>query len=92
MDRVLRPHRQYAAPYIDDIVVHNQTWEEHLVWVEAVLQALREADLTANPTKCRLGREEAQYLCHVVRRGCIRPQTGKIDSMATWPQPTTKKQ
>ena len=51
MDRVLRPHRQYAAAYLDDIVIHSQTWEEHGPWVEAVMQALRDVGLTANPTK-----------------------------------------
>ena len=64
--------------YIADIVIHSQTWEEHLIWVEAVLQALRDAGLTANPTKCRLGLEEAHYLGHVVGRVYIKPQTGKV--------------
>ena len=46
----------------------------------------------ANPTKWRLGLEEAHYLGHVVRRGCIKPQTGKVESLTTWLRPTTKKQ
>ena len=37
MDWVLRPHRQYTAAYIDDTVIHIQTWEKHLTWEEAVL-------------------------------------------------------
>ena len=66
--------------------------DEHLSQVEAVLQALRDAGLTANPIKCRLGLEEANYLGHVFGRGCIKPQTGKVESLTTWPRPTTKKQ
>ena len=92
MDRVLRPHQQYAAAYLDDIVIHSETWEDHGPRVEAVLQALREAGLTANPTKCHLGVEEANYLGHVVGRGCIRPQARKVESIGTWPQPSTKRQ
>lgn len=60
--------------------------------VEAVLQVLWEAWLTANPTKCHLGLEEANYMGHVVGQGCIRPQATKVESIATWPQPGTKKQ
>lgn len=92
MDRVLRPHRQYAAAYLDDIVVHSTTWEEHIPRLEAVLNALRQAGLTANPRKCHLGLEEAKYLGHEVGRGCIRPLASKVESIATWPQPSTKKQ
>ena len=40
MDRVLRAHREYAAAYIDDIVVHSSTWDLHLHHLRAVLGAL----------------------------------------------------
>lgn len=30
MDRVLRPHNQYAVAYLDDIVIHSTDWESHL--------------------------------------------------------------
>ena len=92
MDRVLRPHRAYAAAYIDDIVIHSGSWEDHLERLTAVLQSLRRAGLTANPAKCRLGLEEANYLGHTVGRGCVKPQEDKVASIRTWPQPTTKRQ
>ncbi len=92
MDRVLRPHQQYAAAYLDDIVIHSRSWEEHLHHLEAVLQALRAAALTANPNKCSLAQEEANYLGYTVGRGNVKPQSKKIDSILTWPQPQTKKQ
>ncbi|XP_075795997.1 uncharacterized protein LOC142831036 [Pelodiscus sinensis] len=40
MDRVLTPHQEYAAAYIDDIVIYSPTWGEHLKHVDAVLTAL----------------------------------------------------
>ena len=55
MNRVLRPHQQYAAAYLDDIIIHSQGWEEHLTHFQAVLDALRLFGLTANPKKCKLG-------------------------------------
>ncbi|KAG5847077.1 hypothetical protein ANANG_G00122120 [Anguilla anguilla] len=92
MDQVLRPHQEYAAAYLDDIVVHSANWKVHLARLEAVLGALREAGLTANATKCRLGLEEADYLGYTVGRGCVKPQPTKVESIATWPKPLTKKQ
>ncbi|CAJ0968166.1 unnamed protein product [Ranitomeya imitator] len=35
MDRVLRPHRQYASAYLDDIVIYSMDWETHLQKVQA---------------------------------------------------------
>ena len=92
MDHVLRPHQEYAAAYIDDIVVHSPDWQTHVAQVSAVLGALGEAGLTANPVKCHLGMEEANYLGHTVGRGRVKPQGDKIASIQTWPRPTTKKQ
>ena len=92
MDRILRAHREYAAAYIDDIVIHSSTWTLHLHHLRVVLGALRTAGLTANPQKCRLGLEEASYLGYQVGRGCVRPQDEKVQAIRTWPRPTTKKQ
>ncbi|XP_075777530.1 uncharacterized protein LOC142827202 [Pelodiscus sinensis] len=50
MDRVLQEHREYAAAYIDDIVIFSETWTEHLRHLKAVLGALATAKLTANPS------------------------------------------
>ena len=92
MDRILRPHRLYAAAYLDDIIIHSSTWDDHLRHLEAVLGALRAAGLTANPQKCRLGLQETDYLGYTIGRGCVKPQTRKVERIRSWPRPNTKKQ
>ena len=77
MDRVLRSHQQDVVTYIDDIVVHGEKLS---------------CRPSANPAKCNLGMEEANFLCHVVGQGCMRPQAAKVESIVTWPPPSTKKQ
>ncbi len=62
MDIVLRPHQQYAAAYLDDVVVHSERWEDHLDRLRRVLMELRRAGLAANPRKCHLALFEAKYL------------------------------
>ena len=68
MDRVLRPHRDYAAAYLDDIIIHSTSWDIHLQHLEAVIQALWEAGLTANTAKCSLALEDANFLGYTVGR------------------------
>ena len=58
MDQLLRPHQAYAAAYINDIIIHSDSWDVHLRQLRAVLGELRKAGLTANPAKCRLGLED----------------------------------
>ena len=78
MNRVLRPHQHYAVAYLDDIIIHSQGWEEHLTRLQAVLDALRQARLTANPKKCKLGFEEMEYLGYLIGRGNVKPQERKV--------------
>ena len=92
MDRVLHPHQVYAAAYLDDIVIHCTTWEQHLEQLEAVLGALQEAGLTANAKNCRLGWTETDYLGYTISQECVRPQTQKVERIRSWPRPLTKKQ
>ncbi|XP_065407431.1 uncharacterized protein LOC135972648 [Chrysemys picta bellii] len=92
MNKVLQPHDQYAAAYIDDIVVYSLDWESHLHHLAAVLQALRAAGLTANPAKCHLGQEEVTYLGYTVGGGKLTPLISKVQALRDVPTPTTKKQ
>ncbi|KAL1250534.1 hypothetical protein QQF64_018330 [Cirrhinus molitorella] len=36
MDILLRPHQSY----IDDVIIHSETWENHLAWLRRVLLEL----------------------------------------------------
>ncbi|KAL1269050.1 hypothetical protein QQF64_031339 [Cirrhinus molitorella] len=92
MDVLLRTHQAYAAVYLDDVVIHSETWEEHLGQLRRVLMELRRAGLTANPRKCHLALAEAQYLGFQVGRGLIRLQQRKIEDILNAPLPKTKTQ
>ncbi len=90
MNILLRPHQAYA--YLDDVVVHSVSWEDHLERLRRVLSELRRAGLTANPRKCHLALSEAKYLGFQVGRGLIRPQEKKVEAVRSAPRPTAKTQ
>ncbi len=92
MDVLLRPHQAYAAAYLDDVIVHSESWEEHLERLRRVLMELRRAGLTANPRKCHLALFEAKYLGFQVGRGMVKPQEKKVAAILSAPRPTTKTQ
>ena len=73
MDQVLAPHQQYAAAYIDDVVIFSSTWREHIIIHSAILRSLKEAGLTANLSKCTFGKQETQYLSYIMGSGWVNP-------------------
>ena len=92
MDRVLRPHAAFAAAYLDDVIIHSNSWAQHMRHVGAVLESLRQAGLTANPKKCAIGRAEVRYLGYHLGSGQVRPLVDKTAAIATCPRPKTKKE
>ncbi|CAM4615419.1 unnamed protein product [Lepidochelys kempii] len=92
MDKLLHPHGKYAAANLGDIIIHSPDWETHLEKVEAVLDTMKKAELTANPSKCVVGLAEAKYLRYIVGRGVVKPQLNKLEAIQNWPRPVWKKQ
>ncbi len=85
MDVLLRPHQ---AAYLDDVIVHSESWEEHLERLRRVLIELHRAGLTANPRKCHLALFEAKYLGFQVGRGIVKPQEKKVVAILSAPRPS----
>jgi len=78
--------------FIDDILVHSSTFEEHLKILEEVFQRLQCANMTVKPSKCEIGFKEVQYLGHTLGEGRCSCQNDKIKKIKDAPRPTTKKQ
>ena len=53
-----------VVDYIDDLLVHTKTWEEHLQVLEEIFKRLKAANLVASPRKCELGATQVDFLGH----------------------------
>jgi hypothetical protein len=73
--------------YLDDIVVHGNTFDEHLERLAAVLRRIAEANLKLNPQKCRLFQRQITFLGHVISAKGIAPDSEKVDAIMSWPKP-----
>jgi hypothetical protein len=52
MDNILQPFTNYfVVVYLDDILVYNKTWAEHLQHIKQVLHTLRQHKLYDNLEK-----------------------------------------
>ena len=78
--------------FVDDIIVHTETWRAHMECLQALFKRLQEAKLTARPTKCVIAVRSVSFLGHIIGDGMIQPQPEKVKSILNCQRPTTKKQ
>jgi hypothetical protein len=88
MNRVLGD-LEFCLVYLDDIIVHSSSFKEHVQQLEEVLSRLGAANLKLKPSKCKLFRNMAKFLGHVVTAEGISTDPGKVKKVAEWPQPTS---
>ena len=75
--------------YLDDIVVFSADVSSHLLRLRAVFSRLLAAGLKLKPSKCKLFRRRLGFLGHIVSEEGIDTDSAKIESVVTWPVPTT---
>ena len=92
MDKVLRSMEDFAAAYLDDIIIFSADWRSHMLHLGKVLESLKRAGLTVKARKCQLGMSECRYLGHVVGNGVVRPQQEKLEAIQSFPVPRSKKE
>ncbi|GMF49865.1 unnamed protein product [Phytophthora fragariaefolia] len=94
VSHVLRPLRDFAPSYFDDIFVHSRA-EDGLSAVKVrirhlrqVFQVMRENKLYANLKKCVFCAPGIPVLgCYVSKNG-VRADPEKVSSICSWPTPT----
>lgn len=78
--------------YLDDIISHARTFEEHMERLARLFQKLKEFGLKVSPKKSQICRPEVKYLGHVVGRDGIKADPDKISALRDWPVPKTYKE
>jgi hypothetical protein len=61
MDRILAG-LDFVQCYINDIVVYNDTMEEHQIHLQIVFERLKADGLRLHPGKCKFFQESVEYL------------------------------
>eukprot|EP00112_Aurelia_sp_Birch-Aquarium-sp1_P026008 Seg896.8 transcript_id=Seg896.8/GoldUCD/mRNA.D3Y31 product="Retrovirus-related Pol polyprotein from transposon 17.6" pseudo=true protein_id=Seg896.8/GoldUCD/D3Y31 len=55
--------------YIDDILIHTRTWEEHMQALRELFSRMLKWGITARPSKCVFGGEAVDFIGHQIGRG-----------------------
>jgi len=83
---------EFSVNYIDDILIHSPTFEEHLDHIERVLNAIKKEGFRLKFKKCTFAANSVKYLGHVIGENTVTPLKDNITSIKNFPIPTTQKQ
>ncbi|MCO5593367.1 hypothetical protein L7F22_047379 [Adiantum nelumboides] len=85
MDRIFRPHKNYAETFFDDMIVFSKSKEEHRDHLTAVFNELRKNRLLINAKKSELFLEEIHFLGYIVSKSGVRMDSAKVEAIKSWP-------
>ena len=88
IDQVLRG-LPFCYAYIDDLLVASSSPEEHKVHLWSVLQCLSDHGIVINPSKCKFGVTELDFLGHRVSSDGIQPLQERVKAIQEFPIPTS---
>ena len=91
MDQIFHDTHQYVVAYLDDIIVHRQTWDEHTYHLREIFTQLQQAGLKIKEKTCHFACNSCTYLGHVVGNGQVRPMEAKVKAVKESKKPKTKK-
>ncbi|KAJ9528469.1 hypothetical protein QJQ45_020362 [Haematococcus lacustris] len=74
--------------YIDDLLIHGTSAEQHLTNVAAALRMLQANGLMAHPDKSLFGADVVEYLEHNVSNHGLSPIAAKVAAVTALPTPT----
>ncbi|XP_058217483.1 uncharacterized protein LOC131328567 [Rhododendron vialii] len=85
MNRIFRAYLdRFVVVFVDDILIYSPTEEEHQAHLTIVLELLREHQLYAKLSNCEFWLSEVKFLGHVVSKGGVSVDPGKIESVLNW--------
>ncbi len=82
---------RFVFVYLDDILIFSQNKRHHIQHVRLVLQWLLENRLFAKLEKCEFHVRSVPFLGFILSPEGIRMDPGKVEAVANWPTPDSRK-
>ncbi|KAK7115655.1 hypothetical protein V1264_001486 [Littorina saxatilis] len=83
---------KHVVYYWDDLLVHTETFAEHLETLRELFSRLTKANLTVRPSKCILGTDNVDFIGYSLKEGQKGLLLENVTKILNAPRPETKKQ
>jgi transposase InsO family protein len=88
MDEVVLPeYRDFIETYIDDLMTHSSTFEEHLTHLDILYKQLRKHKLIVKLTKCKFAQLEVKFLGHIISQNSLKTNPETVEVVKRWQRP-----
>ena len=88
MNELFRPYlRKFVLVFFDDILIYSNNWKEHLQHLDKVLTLLEDHQFYAKKSKCTFGKEEVEYLGHIISHEGVKVDPSKFKFIREWNKP-----
>ena len=88
MDHVILPeYRDFIETYIDDLMTHSSSFEDHLKHLDVLLNSLRTHKLVVKLSKCKFVQREVKFLGHVISFNSIKTNPEAVADIVAWQRP-----
>jgi hypothetical protein len=91
INQILEGCENFVGSFVDDLVIYSNNFEDHVKHLDFVLRRLKDNGLTLNRRKCTFAAETVKFLGFIVGQGKITPDPAKLNAIANFPRPITKK-
>ena len=86
MDRICRD-LPFATTYLDDLLIHSRTLQDHREHLHILFERLSRAGLTLRGDKCTIGLTKVKYLGHLFSAKGMEPDPQKVAAVSDWDIP-----
>ena len=86
MDRICRD-LPFATTYLDDLLIHSRTLQDHREHLHILFERLSRAGLTLRGDKCTIGLTKVKYLGHLFSAKGMEPDLQKVAAVSDWDIP-----
>jgi hypothetical protein len=76
-----------VVAYIDDIIVHSSSHQQHLVDLESFFQHIKNANMVLNSNKCSLFEQQVNFVGFVANGQGYLPDPARVSAIANFPRP-----
>src|SRR3954452_25165390 len=76
-----------APVYLNDIIIHSKTFEQHLDDIDEVFGKLRNAKLMLKKSKCEFCASEIKFLGHIIGKDRRKIDLNKVEKVKNYLRP-----
>ena len=82
----------HVITYVDDLLTHSSSFDDHLEHLDRVLHKLTTAGFTINASKCNFCKPEIKFLGHIICDRTVKADPERIEAILRYPVSKNQKQ